>query len=226
MHYDLRHAQFEEFLDFIFDRPVAAQFCEENRDRDIPRQDCWYDDIDLEVEVDPTRNCEYFTLLFCDPKLLIGRYTRSQLEQGFRWMQISHNDGSAADILWAGSLPLPRRLAMLQSMYFLYSDLFSEEPLFGAPHMWWENLTGGIARYALWTEYASDRLKIEQAMFRVLSRILLLESEHSRIDALHGLNHLAHPSKETLIRGYLARHPTLGEDHRLYAEGAISGALL
>jgi hypothetical protein len=226
MHYDLRYARFEEFLDFIFDRPVAAHFSEENRNRDVPRQNCWYDDIELEVEYDPARNCEYFALLFCDPAILFGRYTRSQLEQGFRWMQLSYNDGSAADILWAGALPLERRLAMLQGMYFLYADLFAVEPLFGAPYMWWENLTGSVARYALWTHHAADRFVVEQAMFRVLSRILQLESEHCRIDALHGLNHLVHPNKETLIRGYLARYPGLDEDHRRYAEGAISGALL
>lgn len=226
MYYDLRHAKFEEFLDFIFDRPVAAQFREENRNRDVPRQNCWYDDIELEVEFDPARHCEYFALLFCDPMVLAERYTRSQLEQGFRWMQLSYNDGSAADILWAGSIPVERRLAMLQAMYFLYAELFSRDPLFGSAHMWWENLTGGIARYALWTEHATDRLKIEQSMFRVLSRILQLGTDHCRIDALHGLNHLAHPNKEGLIRDYLARNPELDEDHRRYAEGAISGELL
>lgn len=226
MHYDLRYAQFEEFLDFIFDRPVAAQFREANQGREFPHEDCWYDDIDLEVEFDPARQCEYFALMFCDPTVLAGRYSRSQLEQGFRWMQISHNDGSAADILWAGLLPLERRLGMLQAMYYLYADLFAVEPLFGAPHMWWESLATGVARYALWTERAADRPWIEQTMFRVLSRILQLDSEHCRIDALHGLQHLAHPSKERLIRNYLAHRPGLDDDHRRYAEGAISGGSL
>lgn len=226
MHYDLRHARFEEFLDFIFDRPVATQFREAYKGRDVPRQRCWYDDINLDIAFDPARNCEYFTLLFCDPTLLIGRYSWPQMEQGFRWMQASYNDGSAADILWSGSLPLERRLAMTQAMYYLYAEFFASHPLQGAPRKWWENLAGGVARYALWTHHASDRLLVEQTMFRVLSSILDLDAENCRIDALHGLNHLAHPKKEGLIRDYLARHPGLDENHRRYAEGAISGELL
>jgi len=58
-----------------------------------------------------------------------------------------------------------------------------------------------------------------------LSKLLELESVSCRIDALHGLNHLAHPGKERLIRQYLDRHAGLDEDHRLYAEKAIAGVL-
>ena len=63
-------------------------------------------------------------------------------------------------------------------------------------------------------------------MFQTLAKLLDLEAENCRIDALHGLNHLAHPGKEQLIREYLARRPWLDEEHRLYAERAIAGALL
>ena len=226
MHYDLRYVRFEEFLDFIFDHPVAPQHCQTNWGRAAPFRVAWYDAIDLDIAFDPARNCEYLALLFCDPAVLIGRYSPSQLEQGFHWMQTSYNDGSAADILWTGSLPVERRAALVRSMYFLFADLFSAVPLHSAGRMWWENLASGIIGNVMRNRHAADRHRIEHAMFQTLSRVLQLEAEHCRIDALRGLNRLAHPKKEYLIRDYLVRRTDLDEMHRLYAERAISGELL
>lgn len=225
MYFDLRTVCYRDFLDFIFDHPVAPQFSRVSRTRNADSRECWYDSIDLDIDFDPARNCEFLTLLFCDPRELLHRYSLPQLEQGFWWMQTSYNDGSAADILWTGSLPVGRRVAMIRAMYFLYADLFATVPLGRAPHMWWEGLTR-VARYVGESGSQVDLEDIEDAKFETLTRLLELESESCRIDALHGLNHLTHPGKETAIREYLERHVWLDENHRRYAERAITGALL
>ena len=226
MYYDLRTICYEGFLDFIFGHPVASQFSGANRDVDPCSTACWYDAVNLEIDFDPARNCEYLALMFCDPLELKKRYSRSQLEQGFWWMQASFNDGGAADVLWTDSLPVERRVAMVDAMYFLCSELFATTPLGRAPHMWWENVARGIPGHAGGLNRWADRQGIENAMFRTLAKLLELDAEKCRIDALHGLNHLAHPDKKQLIREYLAHRTRLGEVHRLYAERAIAGALL
>ena len=225
MYYDLRTVCYENFLDFIFDHPVSPHIFNANWNVDPRSSACWFDAIDLDIDFDPARNCEYFALLFCDPLALEGRYSVPQLEQGFWWMQASFNDGSATDILWTESLPVERRVAMVDAMYFLYSELFAAIPIGRTPHMWWENLTN-FPNHAVGAIWRADRQRIENALFRTLAKLLKLEAEHCRIDALHGLNHLAHPRKESLIRNYLARRPGLDRNHRRYAEGAILGELM
>lgn len=226
MYYDLRTVCFEGFLDFAFDHPVSPAYADTNRSIHPGRTDAWYDAIDIEIDFDPARHCEYFTLLFCDPLELPERYTLPQLGQAFWWMQASFNDGSVADVLWTGSLPIQRRIAMVDAMYFLYSDLFAAVPIGRSPHMWWENMARSVSGHVDGPDRQAERDQIADAIFGTLARLLELDSESCRIDALHGLNHLAHPRKEELIREYLTRHPDLDRDHRLYAEKAIAGALI
>ncbi len=226
MYYDLRTVCYEEFLDFIFDHPVAPQFRERSWGRAVTPANCWYDSIGLEVDLDVARNCEYFALLFCDPRGLLDRYDRGQIEQGLWWMQTGYNDGSVADILRADSLPAPRKVAMVRAMYFLYADLFAVEPLGNAPHMWWESLLRGFPDQAAGVSRWCARQRVQDAMFETLAQMLSLSAENCRIDALHGLNHLAHSGKERLIRDYLGQHDGLDETHRRYAERAIGGVLL
>lgn len=226
MYYDLRNVRFEDFLDFIFDHPVAPQFSEANWGRITKSTDCWYDSIELDIDFDPARNCEYLALLCSDPLAVRGRYSRSQLEQGFWWMQTSFNDGSATDILWTGSLPAARRIALVRAMYFLYAGLFAVEPLHRAPYMWWENIARRIPGYTGSITWGADRKYIEEAIFQTLAELLELEAEHCRIDALRGLAYLAHSDKQRLIRDYLDRHAEINDEHRRHAEGAIGGVLL
>lgn len=225
MHYDLRTISYEGFLDFIFDHPATPSISKGSGGAYGDPGGRWFDEIDLEIDFDPALNCEYLTLLFCDPRELLVRYSRAQIEQGLWWMQTSYNDGSAADVLWTASLPVERRLAMIRAMYFLYSELFSGHRFGRAPHMWWENLARPVAGLAGGEAWWADRHRIENAMFRTLSSLLDLDAEQCRIDALHGLNHLAHPDRELIIGNYLDRRSELDETHRTYARKAMAGAL-
>lgn len=226
MRYDLRHVGFEGFLDFIFDHPVANQFLQANWQSPVPVEATWYDQIDLEVKFDASRNCEYLTLLFLDPVPALHRYSPSQVEQGLWWMQHGYNDGSATDTLCNLTLPVRQRAAMINAMYYFFAGLCETGQVGEARHMWWDSLIvesfGRTGR--LGDRTARDH--IWNAMFETLGRILRLDDEDSRFDALHGLNHLDHPWKEFLIQDFLETHPDLDQRYRRYAEGAQRGELL
>lgn len=199
MQYDLRYVRLDEFLDFIFDRPVAAQHREENWGRDVPRAPRWFDSIDLEVEIDPVRNCEFFALIFSGAAALPDRYSRSQLEQGFRWMQGGHLDGSVVDLLRAGAVPIARRIAMVRSMTDLYAELFAREPLHASPYLWWQNINRTVFNAASGIRDADDRQRMRRAMIATLGEILTLDSPVCRSAALHGIALLpfADPARDT-----------------------------
>jgi hypothetical protein len=65
--------------------------------------------------------------------------------------------------------------------------------------------------------------RVQEAMFSALTKILAIDSLSCQLAALHGLGHLRHPNTETAIRTYLARSPTLAEDHRRFAVACITG---
>lgn len=199
MEYDLRNVRLDEFLDFVFDRPVAAQHREENWGRVTAREPRWFDSVDLELDVDPVRNCEYFTLAFCDASALSRRYSRSQLEQGFHWMQASHADGAVADILRADIIPVARRAALVRSMAALFSDLFAVDPLHAAPYFWWQNLNRSIFNAAFGVRSEEDRLQLRRAIIATLGEILTLDSPTCRSAALQGVALLpfADPARDT-----------------------------
>lgn len=202
MEYDLRYVRFEDFLDFIFDRPVAVQHREENWGLAVPRERRWFDAVELELELDPTRNCEYFTLMFCDAGALAERYSRSQLEQGFHWMQASHADGRAADILRADVVPVERRVAMVRAMTALFSDLFAVHPLHSAPYLWWQNINRSVFNAAYGARNGGERRQLRQAIIATLGEILTLGAPSCRSAALHGMAVLpfADPFRDTADR--------------------------
>lgn len=199
MEYDLRYVRLDEFLDFIFDRPVAAQHREENWGRAVPREPRWFDSVELELDVDPIRNCEYFVLAFCDAGALAQRYTRSQLEQGFHWMQASHADGSVADILRADIIPVACRAAMVRSMASLFSDLFAADPLHSAPYLWWQNINRSIFSATFGARSEEERLRLRRAIIATLGEILTLDAPTCRSAALQGVALLpfADPARDT-----------------------------
>ena len=187
MEYDLRDARLDGFLDFIFDRPVAAQHREENWGRAVPCERHWFDAVELELEIDPLRHCEYFALTFCDAGALAERYGRSQLEQGFHWMQTSHADGSVADILRAGVVPVERRVALVRAMTALYSDLFAADPLHVAPYLWWRNIIRSVFHPAYGARSGPERLRLRRAVIATLGEVLTLGAPSCRAAARHGM---------------------------------------
>jgi hypothetical protein len=67
--------------------------------------------------------------LFQQPEVLLTRFTKPQLEEGFWAVQGPNLDCSASRIIDDSDLPLSVREECIRSMFDLFKHLFSKEPL-------------------------------------------------------------------------------------------------
>ena len=208
---DISQFSFEEFVTFMFDWEIQAK---------TEEWDPWY--WHTRVSFDPQRICDYYTRLFSAPGFLLQRFSKAQLEEGFWAIPSGDNlECSVNELIWNTDLPFATRKECVKSMFHLYRDLFSAEPLETASFMWWDTLCWG-----LWHRGNRDRsrggedLTMQDVMFETLVKILALNSEHCQKAALHGLGHLNHPATEEAIRIYLAKHDSLSDEQKEYALAA------
>jgi hypothetical protein len=59
-----------------------------------------------------------------------------------------------------------------------------------------------------------------------LQEVLTLPARHCQVSALHGLGHLEHPSKGTVIEEFMRRNPSADSELREYAHAALVGKVL
>jgi hypothetical protein len=206
--YDLRGWAFDDFIDFIFNRPVPPQ-------TPGTRANPWY--YDCSVNFDEGELIGYYIRLFSDPRFLAKRFSDEQLEAGFWAIHGSAFDAAADHLTFEQRVPFPERERFVRSMYHLYADLFSNHPLDTAPYMWWDSFaydwhTGARAR-----ERGGEDLKMQDVMCETLQRILALPHEHCQVAALHGLNHLHHPDTGSLINAFLERNQQASDGLKEYA---------
>ena len=156
----------------------------------------------------------YPTRLFQDPEFLIGKYSDRQLRKGFGNLP---NRWELGDSIWTRNLAWKLRKSCIRAMVPLFERFFSRKPLGHTCHMWWD-----LLRY-----FGDDREeRVVNEMFLALEKILLLDSLDCQAAALHGLGHLDHSDKESLIRKYLNEHRDLHPDIRRYATSCIKGNVL
>src|SRR5579862_2765031 len=184
---DITGISFDSFVSFIFDRPVPP---------DGQRQ-CWY--WTTEATFDPARLASHYVRLFSQPRFLLDKFSKSQLEQGFWAIPSSTLNCSVQELLWTDNLDFHVRAECVHAMYHLFERLFSVEHLETAAHMWWDALCfdwqcGNRSR----DRGGEDQL-MQDVMFETLAQILKLESAQCQADALHGLGHLHHPNTANLI---------------------------
>jgi hypothetical protein len=208
---DITQFSFDEFITFMFQRKVQDK---------TKKWDPWY--WHTNVVFDPQRICTYYLRLFNASGLLLERFSRAQIEEGF-WAILSPGnlECSVHDLIWNTDLPLENREECVRSMFFVYRDLFSIDPLETATYMWWDTLC-----WDLWHRGKRDRLRggedlsMQDVIFATLVEILALDSEDCQIAALHGLGHLHHPATGEAIQNYLVRYPSLSDKRREYALAA------
>ena len=148
MTYDLSNASFEEFLDFLFDHPVAAQHREENwgkeLGKDVPRESAWYEDLGLhpwtQVTQDPNLTADYYIRLFTEPRILLQRYSRSEIDQGFALLPglpIQQVPVGLGCLFVEKQVPLEKRLSVVRGLGPLHNKLLEPEGLYGAASGLW-----------------------------------------------------------------------------------------
>jgi hypothetical protein len=190
---------FDAWIRFAFDRPVS----------EAP----WYYAEDMNFECDPSRVIGYYTILFRDPRRFLSPYDEAQLEQGF-WFVVN---AQLSDWVWSNDWPLQLRVDCIAAMPTMFREFLSEHPLDTACFMWWDML-----------RYFGDAPdgRIVDAMVRALEEVLRSPVRHCQMSALHGLGHLQHDSKETIIRSFVAANPDLDSEVAQYANQAIAGTVL
>lgn len=184
---------------------------------------------------DSARTLAYITRLFREPRGLICRFTRQQIDQGFNYI-VSSGCSDYMFVLTDTALPWPDRRACFDAMITLYTELFapvyqndlghasapepSDRPTF-ACYMWWDV----IPLYGSMKHADVDR--INDAVLNVFEQVLKLKAESCLESVLHGLGHWHNdfPERtESIIREFLNR-TDITPELRVYAHHAAEGAV-
>jgi hypothetical protein len=205
---DIRTSSFEEFIDFLFGRPVLPQT--ENRSQ------AWY--FNTEVAIETQRVCSYYIQLFLAPGFLYDRFTKQQMEQAFSAMTVRSLSCSVKQVIWNTDLPFHAREECVRSMLHLFPAVFAIDRLGHTASMWWDafcfDRECGTKRRARGGEDAM----MQDVLFQTLSDVLRLDSTICIGSALHGLEHLHHPETKQLMDDFLKAHPDLDELLKTYAK--------
>ena len=169
---------------------------------------------------DAQRVCYYYVRLFRYPGLLLDRFSKAQLEEGFWAIQGPNLSCSVFWLIWNLDLQFEDRQECARSMVDLFGGLFANEPLGTSVQMWWDSLCyewhcGNRNR-----QRGGDDLSMQDVMFETLTTLLALDSEICQDAALHGLGHLHHHGTEELIQSYMAQQSCLPKKRREYALAA------
>jgi hypothetical protein len=216
---------FEEWVLFVFDRPVDDSRLE------------WYWDLEADWWEGPAAlTVQYLTRAFENAESLLEPYSDSQLNQGL-WYLASNACSSHMFALMDASVPWLARKRCVQSFQALYRDCFARRctphlghldepgagPLNSVCYMWWE-----IIPLAGQPDDPSHK-EMDQAFLEVMEGALRLDAIACQESALHGLGHwhLQYPGQvEKIIQSFLRRNTLLPENLRRYASSALNGCVL
>src|SRR6266702_4912271 len=89
------------------------------------------------------RLCPHYSQLFREPRFLLDRFSKTQLDQGFWAVQSVTLECSARMLVWNQAVPFEIREECVRSMYFLFREWFIDEPLQDSVCMWWDSFCYG-----------------------------------------------------------------------------------
>jgi hypothetical protein len=209
---DLSSKTFDEFVQFFFARRVVPD--EEQFD---------YFSTDLEGqqydEAVPSSSeivVGHMIKLFSEFGEIAPKFSLAQIDQGI-WAILGEKL-RLYEFLFDVSIPLPKRLECIRSMYCVYSNFVAKSRVDSDPDlsgfcMWWD-----LVLHGFWTPprpfvagtYRGDVSKLDSesrvlldVMFETLKRILDLPHTETQRCALHGLGHLHHPEVRDTVQHYI-----------------------
>jgi hypothetical protein len=199
--YDISEASFDELVSFCFDHPVD------------PRKDPWY--FDAEVLYDPTRNVKFYIELFHEPRFLLERFSRVQLDQGFWAISTDNLQGNVYNIIFEHpDIPLVDRETCIRAMYELFGNLYAVDQLDQSGIFWWHHMT---AKFQFGYLSNEEIHRLADVTFGTLLSMLDLDSLFCKSIALDGLRKLRHMETESALLAYLNKHPKLDTSIRQQA---------
>lgn len=224
MDYDLRTASFEEFLDFLFDHPVATEIREELSGISVMTgEERWFHGIGFpgkpKVRHSPDLTADHYIALFEDPEILRDRHSSGQIAQGFDLIAGSIQTGFDAGlgrVLADRSIGLEKRLRLARALYPLHDRLFVQEDLINVAGRLW--MGRGIAisvHQARKAETdATDLAQLKGALFAVLCRLLEHPEARFVVAAIIGLEGIEHWKTPVALRECLNSRDDLGAETR------------
>ncbi|HEX7858725.1 MAG TPA: hypothetical protein VF773_00200 [Verrucomicrobiae bacterium] len=220
---------FDEWIKFVFDRPVANP--------------AWYwhdEEFDSTPDLEPARFIDYGTRLFNNSAELLKPFSDAQINDGL-YLLISNNCSDQIFAIKNQNTPLEARLDFLNGIFALNRDCFdprctphlshldrSETPahvsrLNSICYMWWDI-------FIIFGDRDDKSLEpLNKMCLSVMDRSLTLSNIAVLEGALHGLGHFANYYKETsanIIDRFLHSSRTLPEPLLNYARGARTGGVL
>jgi hypothetical protein len=200
---DITPYSFEEFVVFLFDRDVPSESEIATSGERVRR---WY--YCTNAVFDLHRLSCHYVRLFTESARLLSTFSKPQLELGFSAI-VSGCSFSMKKLIWNTDLAFAYRERVVRSMYCLFRDFFSIEPLRYMANMWWDGLCFE------WEMGHRDRSNggedsiMQDVMFETMAKVLSIDSMECRFAALHGLSHLHHPATPQLLRQYTSIFPSL-----------------
>jgi hypothetical protein len=192
---------FDEWLDFVFD---------EKWKNDSDEEYIGLGDLNGDIEIF-AENC---IKLFENSEVLLDKFSSTQIESGFFDFILSPRI-SLEWFIWDKTKPIDLRRKLVYSMENVFKKVFTKISVEHSCFMWWDCLRN--------FDKDADN-KPTQWIFETLSSILKIDSFDCQLSAIHGLGHIEHKEKKSLIETFLRRNPNFPEKE--FALNAIEGNIL
>ena len=215
--------RYQEWLSHVFDHAVEVQ------------KPQWYFGEDVPVfNASDNEIVELLGQTFHSAGNDLTKFSDEQVDQGI-WYLAGTSGADFMSALASSEVPLPKRLEAIGNVYFLYSEYFarhctevlahlSEEgsPLNSSCYMFWD-----ICRFSALEDMLEGK-ETQDAILKVLERILTIEHKACREGALHGLGHIfysCHERVHKIIDCFLSK-TKLDDQLLAYARNAREGNVL
>ena len=216
---DFSQLTYEEWLKFLFDRPIEEDVFWKEHDR-----------YDACIVAEPAKVVGYLERLSVKHRDICASYSGDQVNQGL-WAIFSVFN--LQSYIFDVDVDLKIREHCIESMYSLFADAVIPLDLdvrHGFYWMWWDYILhelwlSGNEEYHL-TSLRPDLLQLLEATVRTLSEILILPHRGCQWAALHGLGHSHHPQAAHMVQRYLEEHDTeLTEEDRAWVKACRDGVV-
>lgn len=152
-------------------------------------------------------SCHYVRL-FTESARLLAKFSKPQLELGLSAIE-SRCSFSMKKLIWNTDLAFAYRERVVRSMFYLFRDFFSVEPLRYTANMWFDGLCFEWEMGRRDRSNGGEDSLMQDVMFETMAKILSIDSMECRLAALHGLSHLHHPATPQLLKQYTSIFPSL-----------------